>query len=274
MAAAAAVGEDVPFGPGERVAFRITYAHLLAGRATLAVLGPEREDGSGLRFLAEAHSQGFFAWLFRYHVDDRTVASWDPVCGCSLRIEKHLREGRAKRDQEVEFEPTVGIAHVADSKIPQARFDVGTCALDVLSALFVVRIRGVAEGHEPTLSVFDNGRRYGMLVRWRGRERLDLPPPFGDGYPTVIVEPLLVEGSGLFARKGRLWVWLTDDARRVPVRMRSGVAIGSVSADLEEYEPPAVSVRAERVPRPVCCPQLEPRPPGDYFVAGEPSLAR
>jgi hypothetical protein len=274
MAAAAEVGEGTPFGPGERATFRITYARLLAGRATLAVLDPEPEGGSALRFLAEAHSQGFFAWLFRYHVDDRTVASWDPVCGCSLRIEKHLHEGRAKRDQEVEFEPTVGIARVADSKIPQARFDVGACALDVLSALFVVRIRGVAEGREPTLSIFDNGRRYGMLVRWRGRERLDLPPPFGDGYPTVIVEPLLVEGSGLFARKGRLRVWLTDDARRVPVRMRSRVAIGSVSADLEGYEPPAVSVRAGRVPQPACCPQPEPRPAGGYSVAGEPCFAR
>jgi hypothetical protein len=76
-----------------------------------------------------------------------------------------------------------------------------------------------------------------MGVRWRGRERLDLPPPFGKDYSTVIVEPLLVEGSGLFVRKGRLQVWLTDDARRVPVRMRSKVAIGSVSADLERYEP-------------------------------------
>ena len=238
VAEAGGVGEGAPFGPGERVAFRITYAHLLAGRATLAVLGPQREGGSVLRFLAEAHSQGFFAWLFRYYVDDRTVASWDSDCGCSLRIEKHLHEGDATREQAVEFEPTVGTARVADSKIPQTRFDVGTCALDVLSALFVARIRGVGEGREPTLSVFDNGKRYAMLVRWRGRERLDLPPPFGDGYPTVIVEPLLVEGSGLFAQKGRLRVWLTDDARRVPVRMRSQVAIGSVSADLEQYEPP------------------------------------
>ena len=142
--------------------------------------------------------------------------------GCSLGIEKHLHEGRAARDQKVEFDAATGITRVEDAKIPQTVFEVGSCPLDVLSALFVVRIRG----------------DYSMGVRWRGRERLDLPPPFGKDYPTVIVEPLLVEGSGLFVREGRLQVWLTDDARRVPVRMRSKVAIGSVSADLDSDTPP------------------------------------
>jgi hypothetical protein len=55
--------------------------------------------------------------------------------------------------------------------------------------------------------------------------------------PTVIVEPLLAEGTGLFVKEGRLKIWLTDDERRIPVRMRSKVAIGSVSADLESYTP-------------------------------------
>jgi hypothetical protein len=49
------------------------------------------------------------------------------------------------------------------------------------------------------------------------------------------VEPQLVEGTGLFVKEGRLRIWLTDDDRRIPVRMRSKVAIGSVSADLEAY---------------------------------------
>jgi hypothetical protein len=35
----------------------------------------------------------------------------------------------------------------------------------------------------------------------------------------------------------RLRIWLTDDARRVPVRLKSKVAIGAVAADLESYEP-------------------------------------
>ena len=235
---AASSGEPLPFGPGERVDFRITYAHVLAGRASLSVLPGDPAGTPVLRFVAEAKSEGFFAWLFRFRVEDRTVATWEPQSGCSLAIEKRLREGRAVRDQTVTFDREQGVAQVADPKIKETRFDVGPCALDVLSAFFATRVRGVSEGVELALPVFDNGKHYRLGVRFLGRERLDLPMPLGPRVPTVVVEPQLLEGTGLFVKEGRLKLWLTDDGRRIPVRMRSKVAVGSVSAHLESYTPP------------------------------------
>jgi hypothetical protein len=225
----------LPFGPGERVTLRITYAKLLGGRAHLAVEGVEGR--THLRFVATARSQGFFAWLFRFRVDDHTVAEWDPESGGSLGIEKHLREGRAARDQKVVIDPATGQAEVEDEKIAQKAFTLTPGVLDVLSALFVTRVRGVPEKEPLRLPVFDNGKSYLLEVRFLGRERLDLPPPLGRKVPTVIVEPVLAEGTGLFVKEGRLKIWLTEDHRRLPVRMRSKVAIGSVSADLESYTP-------------------------------------
>lgn len=213
---------------------RISYAHLLAGRASLSVAA---DGGARFQFVAEARSQGFFAWLFRFQVKDRTVASFDPGTGCSLGIEKHLREGSAARDQVVRIDPDTGVAEVEDAKVQQKRFELAPCTLDVLSAFFVTRLRGVPETGSLELPVFDNGRHYRLGVRLVGRERLDLPAPFGKRYPTVVIEPQLVEGTGLFVKQGRLRIWLSDDARRVPVRMKSQVAIGSVGADLERYEP-------------------------------------
>lgn len=232
----APAARPLPFGPGERVTLRITYARLLAGRATASVAEQERDGRRILRFVATAKSQGLFAWLFRFRVDDLTQAYWDPGSGCSLGIEKRLREGKARRDQRVLIDPLTGNAEVEDPKLETGRFRLEPCTLDVLSALYVARIRGVPETGRLELPVFDNGKRYALGVRLVARERLDLPPPFGKGTPTLVVEPLLLEGTGLFVKQGRLKIWLSDDARRVPVRMRSKVAIGSVSADLERYE--------------------------------------
>lgn len=225
---------ELPFAPGEKVGMRLSYAHILAGRAWVTVL-PGSPDGA-LDFVAEAQSQGFFAWLFHFRVQDRTVARWDPATRCSLRIEKHLREGRARRDQVVTFDPK-GAAHVEDVKVKQKDFELAACTLDVLSAFYMTRVLGVPEKGQLELPVFDNGKHYRLGVRFVGREKLDLPAPLGKDVPTVIVEPQLLEGTGLFVKEGRLKIWLTDDARRIPVRMRSKVAIGSVSADLETYEP-------------------------------------
>ena len=223
------------FGPGERLTMRIHYGAIHAGRAHLAV---EPGDGRSFHFVATAKSEGFFAWLLRFRVDDRTVAEWDPESACSLGIEKHLREGRAERDQRVVIDPLTGHALVEDAKVKEKAFALQPCVLDVLSAFFVLRVRGIAEGEPVRLPVFDNGKSYVLEVRFLGRERLDLPPPLGKNVPTLVVEPLLAEGTGLFVKEGRLKIWLTDDARRIPVRLRARVAIGSVTAELESYAPP------------------------------------
>jgi hypothetical protein len=218
---------------------RIRYAHLTAGTATVRV---ERSGESGRpvwRFVEEARSHCFFAWLLHFRVDDRAVSLWDPETGCSLGIEKHLREGRAVRDQVVTIDPDSGVARVDDPKIKERRFELEPCTLDVLSAFYVTRVRGVPDGGALELPLFDNGKRYTLGVRFVGRERLNLPPPLGKNVPTVIVEPQLVEGTGLFVKEGRLTLWLTDDARRIPVRLRSRVAIGAVTGELVSYEPPS-----------------------------------
>jgi hypothetical protein len=227
----------LPFAAGERLAFKMTYARLLAGRAEIAVQPGVYEGRPVFRLSLDVRSEGFFAWLFRYKVDDHTVATWDPATGCSYGIEKHLREGRARRDQRVVFDPLTGRADVDDAKVAQKVFELQPCVLDVLSAFFVARGRGIGEGEPLRLPAFDNGKSYVLEVRFVGRERLDLPSPLGKNVPTIIVEPVLAEGTGLFVKEGRLKLWLTDDARRIPVRLRSKVAIGSVSADLETYAP-------------------------------------
>lgn len=235
------------FAAGESVTFRITYAHLLAGRARVTVSDVEFAGRPALEFVATARSEGFFAWLFRFRVRDRTIAVWDPKTGCSRRIEKALREGRATRDQEVTFD-AAGFARLRDVKIKETDFEIEPCSLDILSALFVTRLRGVPAEGRLELPVFDNGKKFRLGVSLVGREHLDLPAPFGKRTPVLVVEPRLVEGTGLFVKEkgARLKIWLTDDHRRVPVRMRSKVAVGSVSADLEKYEPPLDDGRSSR----------------------------
>jgi hypothetical protein len=232
------VAPPLGFGAGERLAFRMTYARLTAGRADIAVDSAVHEGRPVLRLRLDVASEGVFAWLFRYRVDDHTVATWDPATGCSLGIEKHLREGKAARDQVVHIDPVTGTATVEDGKIAQKVFQLGPCALDVFSAFFVARQRGLDQGGQLTVRVFDNGKLYELPFRPLRYETLDLPEPLGKRVRTQVVEPVVPPGSGLFTQEGRLLVWVTADARRIPVRVRSKVPVGSVSGDLESYTPP------------------------------------
>ena len=236
LAAAFLLVAALPFGPGERITMKVTYARILAGHATMTIESARHGDRDVLRFVQEVRSQGVFAWLFRYRVDNRLVASWDPETGCSYGIQKRLRQGRFMRDQQVTVDPVAGKVLVKDGKHPEVAFQVKPCVLDVLSAFYVARARGLPATGTLSVPVYDSGRVYDLAFRVIGRETLDLPLPLGRRVRTVIVEPQVPPGSGLFAQEGELRLWVTDDARRIPVRARTSVAVGSVSADLETYE--------------------------------------
>jgi uncharacterized protein DUF3108 len=236
-----AATEPLPFGAGERIAMRVTYARLLAGRAAMTVESADDGGRPVLRLVQEVKSEGVFAWLFRYRVDNRLAALWDPATGCSLGIEKKLRQGRFARDQRVRIDPVRGRVEIEDGGRPSVVFETPPCVLDVLSAFYVARARGVRPDQQLAVTVYDSGRIYDLVFRVTGREVIDLPSSLGRGVHTSIVEAIVPRGAGLFAQEGDLKVWVTDDERRIPVRARTRVAIGSVSADLESYRPGAIT---------------------------------
>lgn len=262
--AAVALVATLPFGAGERITMRVTYARLVAGRAIMSVVGADDGGRPVLQLVQEVKSAGLFAWLFRYRVDNRLVARWDPATGCSYGIEKKLRQGKFVRDQRVRIDPMAGRIEVEDYGAPMTAFDVPPCVLDVLSAFYVARARGVLADESLAVPVYDSGRLYDLVFRVVGHEVLDLPPPLGRSVPTSIVEAMVPRGSGLFAQEGDLKVWVTDDARRIPVRARTRVAVGSVSADLESYVPGAVTASpfgaAKPRPRSISGTSLPTRP--------------
>jgi hypothetical protein len=229
---------ELPFGAGERLEYRITWARLLAGRARLSVERGWREGTPVLQFVLEAHSEGFFAWLTRFRVDDRTAAVWDPERRCSLGIEKRLREGRHARDQRVRFDPDTGRATIDDARLRDRVVRAEPCTQDVLSAFFAARARGfTADGGVEPVRTLDNGRRFDLRFRPAGYDTVDLRPPLGPRVRARVFEVLLVPETGLFEKQGRLLLWVTDDALRLPVRLRAKAPIGWVSAELETYRP-------------------------------------
>jgi hypothetical protein len=48
----------------------------------------------------------------------------------------------------------------------------------------------------------------------------------------VVVPELKHEG--VFQQKGEVRIWLTDDQRHIPVKIRSKIAIGSININLQE----------------------------------------
>jgi len=52
-------------------------------------------------------------------------------------------------------------------------------------------------------------------------------------FDCILVEPVL-KSEGVFKSKGSIYVWVTDDDRRIPVLVKSKVPVGSISVSLTD----------------------------------------
>ncbi|HYV51346.1 MAG TPA: DUF3108 domain-containing protein [Dongiaceae bacterium] len=221
---------SLPFAPGEELNFAVKYGMVRAGDAKLAVLPGKSADN--YRLLSTAKSSRFFDTFFP--VDDRIISEWSPTLGAPVEFEKRSREGKYKKDESLRFDQERGLALHANGK--RAKISPGT--QDVLSAFYVVRAHKLVPETSFQVPSYADGKNYQVMVKVHQRETVDVP---AGHFACLIVEPLL-QTSGLFKQEGRLLIWVTDDARHMPVQMKSKVAVGSIVAELESFrmgQPPS-----------------------------------
>ncbi len=216
----------VGFGAGEKLVYNVQYGLITAGEATLEIRNVANIGGRPCyRIVSDARTNDFFSKFFE--VRDRYESYMDTTELYSLRYSKHIREGKFKRDESVDFDQVAHRAIYKDKVVP-----IPPRVQDVLSAMYYVRTLPLEVGQSISLANHTDKKNYPLVIKVHARERVKVD---AGEFDCLVVEPIL-RGPGIFTQKGRLTVWVTDDARRMPVLMKSKVVIGHVAAILKSYE--------------------------------------
>lgn len=217
-----------PFRAGESLRFSVRYGFISAGTAWLEV--PEVVDWHGhpsWRLVARAESNGFFDKV--YKVRNRIESIWDQQGRFSWRYFEDRHEGGYTANDTLTFEPDSGRVRYKNGGI----YPVPPMVQDALSAFYFTRFQALPLGGSISFDYHASRKSAPMEVKVLGRQRIKTP---AGRFDCIVIEPVLKAG-GIFKNKGRLVIWLTDDARRMPVQMRSKVLIGSISVTLQEAKP-------------------------------------
>ncbi len=215
----------VPFGEGELLTFAIQYGLIYAGDATLEVRNIAMLDSvRAYHIISTARTSGAFDHVFK--VRDRHDSFVDYENLFSLSFEKHLREGRFKRDEKVVFDQKNHVAIYPDKKVP-----IAPNTQDFLSAVYYARTLPLEVGQAIAMANHTGGKNYPIYIKVLRRERVKVP---AGEFDCLVVEPVL-QTSSLFEHKGKLTIWVTDDTVKMPVLLRSKVVIGAFEAVLKSY---------------------------------------
>ena len=168
-----------------------------------------------------------------FHVDDVNEAWLDPETMKSFGYYKKIQEGRYFSNEWVLFDLSSGTfrGQKMNKKGEVADFEgvLDGPVNDVFSALYAVRTMELTAGSALEIKV-NSKRNWAMTVRVLRKEKVRT----GLGkFKCCVVEPRVGEEGIFVPKKGkRMFVWLTDDALRLPLVLKAEIFIGSVSARL------------------------------------------
>lgn len=234
------------FNIPEKLIYDLTWMGIKAGTASLELIN----DGDKIKIISTANSAKWVSVF--YTVDDRVESTLlknenNPLLppfskggkggfsGESLFIGKpvnyrlKIREGRHRKDKEVIFDPNNSKAIYIDRLDNEKKeFDMPTFIFDPISGFYYVRTLKIVVGEPIYVTIFDSKKVWNVKVQVLRREKITLPIGTFD---TIVIKPLM-KSEGIFYRKGDILIWLTDDKKRIPVKMQTKVVVGSITAIL------------------------------------------
>lgn len=240
--AASVVGAPaVPFGHGERLVYSISWFNIVGGTASLDVEEREHEGTPVYRVLSVAKSNAFVSLFFP--VEDRIESLIDQETLAARRLDVKQREGKRKRDRVTEFDQVNHTATVFKNGERKV-FKIPPGVQDSLSVLYYFRsLPEIEVGQTVMIDVHESNKNWRLAIEGLNREQVST----GAGEFRTIRTKAKVEFEGVFLDRGDVFVWFTDDERRLPVRMESKITIGRITAKLVEYRPPTPVTEA-RIP--------------------------
>jgi len=234
LAAACPAVQSVPSGPlpsSESLQYKIEWRLITAGKAQLN--WKAGDGGFNANLLLE--TTGLVSKLFKVN-DEYAFALDRSLCAHSTFLKTH--EGSRQRETRVTFDAERKKASYLErdtaknTVLDTRETDISPCVSDVVGALYKMRSLNLEPGQTTQIAVSDGKKS--ALARVDALQRETVKTPSGT-YKTVRYEAFLFNDV-IYRRSGRLYIWLTDDRRRLPVQVqvRLHLAIGTITLQLEK----------------------------------------
>ena len=210
----------------EKLIYSLSWTGVPVGVATQEIV----DEGDVRRIFSTARSNDWLSAFFP--VDDRTESILEKsgeFPGISRNFKMLIKEGSRVRDREITFNPATKTAHYFDKrKNQQHTIPLAGETFDIYSSFYYVRYQPLEPGKSLYINVLDSKKLHRIEIRVLRRERIKVP---AGEFNTIVIEPM-VKSEGVFEGKRGAYIWLSDDSRRLPVKVQTKVSVGSVTAFL------------------------------------------
>jgi Protein of unknown function (DUF3108) len=218
----------------ETLYYNIEWRLITAGKAKIQWLST---PNAGWQVNLHLDSAGLVSKLYKVQ-DDYSANLTQGLCAQLTQMSSH--EGSRDRETRITFD---NANHKADylekdrsknAVVLSKETEIPACTHDVAGALYFLRTLNLEPGQSTHIPVTDGKKS--VMAKVEAQQREEIKTPEGT-FKTIRYEAYLFDNV-LYRRSARLYIWLTDDRRKLPVqiRVRLQFAIGSITLQLEKHE--------------------------------------
>lgn len=231
--------KGIPFIDGENLTYEGKISKIIRGIAVADLSFTLQKDPNGADYLvkAEAKSKGTLLKLFRFSFLQELQSSIDSENFRATRTVKHDVQKERVRNSEAIFDyrqrrVTYIETDPNEPMRPPRRIasKIDDVSHDLISGLYSLRLLPLAVGKSFRMTVSDSGLVYEIPVRVTAREQQK--SILGRQW-CFRIEPQVFGPNRLIEREGDMTIWITDDARRIPVRSVVNSPYGKIDIRLK-----------------------------------------
>ena len=221
-----------PFRVGETLTYDVSWSsYLTAGTAVTTVKEKRPSFASTAYYIvAEGRPTTLLSKIYSlYYKMDTLLDSYTLL---PQRGSIYSQEGTRHRFRVTRFDRTAQRAffEFQSTTTMKSDFAVPPYTQDALSAIYVLRAVPFKVGERMTMPVSDDGKTYRLQIDVSAPERLKTP--FGETSAWRL-RPTIFDDTG--RPQGRnMGVWISDDARRLPMKFQVELPVGSFNLVLRD----------------------------------------
>jgi len=229
---AAAREAAVPFKVGETLTFDVSWSSMLVAATATAQVIEKKPSSSGGAYaiVADGRPVPLLARLYNLYYRMDTLV--DSLTLLSLRGTLYSEEGSDKTTGTTRFDRAARRAFYERRSTTVAKVDypIPAGTQDGLAALYTLRGRTFKAGEHFAMPVADSGSMYTVQVDVSAPETIRVP--VGD-FSAWNLKAAIHDAQGQPVWKN-IAVWISNDARRLPVKLQAELPVGSFVLALKE----------------------------------------
>ena len=228
------------FQAGESLKYKIRYGFITAAEASLEVQEGKKQSNGEKSFHYIAHGKTTGSFDFFMHVKNRYDSYVDQQTLLPYQFTENVREGNYKRNSYANFDR-------ADNKVQASKgtYNVPANTFDIISLYYFARsldLKNISVGESVHMNYFLDKAVYPANIEYLGKETISTET---GKYECLKVSPTLQPGR-VFRRDSKMYIWISNDANRIPVKIEVEILIGSLILELQSYSGLKYPVTAKR----------------------------